>query len=174
MSSATFKGSYKPKRSELYVASRNAAAENPRYKPLSSFACQMEAVCANIPSGTSASHASQLLLHHRGPRPMHRPLRHHAARAHQSKVQSHLQRRLAVRHLLVVPRRDGLRRLQGDGASAAIARDYPRADACSAEPMTPVSRVCEWGQPLFVAIERRRCGLVLVSIRSDSKSRIGI
>ena len=60
-----------------------------------------------------ASHASQLLLHHRGPRPVHRPLRHHAARAHQSKVQSHLKRRLAVRHLLVVPRRDGLRRLQG-------------------------------------------------------------
>mmetsp|Transcript_9787 Transcript_9787/g.41106 ORF Transcript_9787/g.41106 Transcript_9787/m.41106 type:complete len:281 (+) Transcript_9787:93-935(+) len=53
VSSATFKGSYKPKRSELYVASRNAAAENPRYKPLSPSLRQMEAVCANIPSGTS-------------------------------------------------------------------------------------------------------------------------
>lgn len=31
--------------------------------------------------------------------------------------------------------------------------------------MTPVSRVCEWGQPLFVAIERRRCGRCQPSVR---------
>ena len=173
VSSATFKGSYKPKRSELYVASRNAAAENPRYKPLSPSLCQMEAVCANIPSGTSPRMPASCCC----------------------TIAVLVQCTVPCATTQLVPTNPkfspicsgvwpfvifswyhgamGLDASRGDGASAAIARDYPRAD-------------CLFGRTDDARVARVRVGATafrrdreaavrsLSAFRSDSKIRIGI